>query len=252
MTAMIPFNFEGAELRAMLIDEAPWWVANDLCKLLGINNARQAVARLDDDQKGVTQADTLGGVQTLSIVCESGMWTLVLRSDKPEAKRVRRWLTDEVLPSLRQHGSYTMPGATPSGEPKWEDSDVPRLSASVAAVRTAMRLFGTRAARAVWYELGLPRPADSIETQGGSSASDPLLDAVRECLAAVDCATVEDVAQAIGFDLGDGLKGRLRIARMLRWLGWQPKPEFRRGAGKVNMWRPEFAEDLAGETEIAP
>lgn len=257
MNAMIPFYFENAPMRVMLIDEAPWWVAKDLCDILGLGNARMALKKLDDDQKGVNQIDTLGGPQTLNIVCESGMWTLVVRSDKPEAKLVRRWLTDEVLPALRKTGSYTMPGMEVLPAPQHcaiEDSDVPRLSVCLGIVREHRRLFGTNASRAVWLELGLPRGSATTlsarEARADSAADDPLLEAVRDFCQTVDCATAEDVAEAIGLELGEGLKNRLRIGRMLKWLGWSSKPEFRRGVGKVNLWRPELPLEPEGEAEV--
>lgn len=261
MHALIPFYFEDAPMRVMLIDEAPWWVAVDLCRILALGNPTMALRKLDDDQKGLNLIETPGGPQELNIVCESGMWTLVLRSDKPEAKRVRRWLTDEVLPSLRKTGAYTMPGAEvlPAPQPcAIEDSDVPRLSVCLGIVREHRKLFGTNSSRAVWMELGLPRGAathlSAREARAEGAADDPLLDAVRDYCQAVDCATAEDVAEAIGLELGDGrgMKNRLRIARILRWLGWSSKPEHRTGVGKVNLWRPEFDPEPLDQAEGEP
>lgn len=78
----------------------------DVCDTLEIGNSRQAVSYLDDDEKGVTTNDTLGGTQQVSIINESGLYSLILRSRKPEAKKFKKWVTAEVLPSIRKHGAY--------------------------------------------------------------------------------------------------------------------------------------------------
>ena len=86
----------------------PWFVAKDACDCLGVSNSRDAVARLDDDEKDVGKADTLGGSQDMVLISESGLYTLIMRSNKPEAKVFRKWVTSEVLPSIRKTGSYGM------------------------------------------------------------------------------------------------------------------------------------------------
>ena len=108
---LVPFNYGAVQVRVVTIDDEPWFVLSDLCKVLGIRNPRDVAARLDDDMKGVDQIDTPGGRQTLTIVSEAGMYEVVIRSDKPEAAAFRRWITTEVLPSIRKHGGYQ---ATPS------------------------------------------------------------------------------------------------------------------------------------------
>lgn len=93
-------------IRTLNIDGEPWFVASDVCKALGIVNSRDAVARLDEDEKGVALTDTLGGAQNLTTVNEPGLYTLVLSSRKPEAKAFKRWITHEVIPSIRKNGGY--------------------------------------------------------------------------------------------------------------------------------------------------
>lgn len=93
-------------IRTLNIDGEPWFVASDVCKALGIANSRDAVARLDEDEKGVALTDTLGGVQNLTTVNEPGLYALVLSSRKPEAKAFKRWITHEVIPSIRKNGGY--------------------------------------------------------------------------------------------------------------------------------------------------
>lgn len=107
------FTYERAELRTLVIDAEPWFVLADLCRALDIRNGRDVAARLADDQRGVAQIDTPGGAQQMTIVNESGMYEVVIRSDKPEAVNFRRWITGDVLPQIRKTGSYsTAPALT--------------------------------------------------------------------------------------------------------------------------------------------
>lgn len=84
----------------------PMFVAKDVCAALGLGNSRQALSRLDDDEKGVISTDTPGGEQQMQAVNEAGLYVLVLSSRKPEAKAFQRWVTHEVLPALRRDGGY--------------------------------------------------------------------------------------------------------------------------------------------------
>ena len=95
-------------VRVIERDGEPWFVAKDVCECLGIANPRDAVSRLDDDEKGVGKADTLGGSQDVALVSESGLYALIMRSNKPDAKAFRKWVTAEVLPSIRKNGVYAL------------------------------------------------------------------------------------------------------------------------------------------------
>lgn len=77
--------------------------------MLSIGNVSDVFKRLDADEKGVGQIDTLGGSQTMNIINESGLYNVILRNDKPEAKPFRKWVTSEVLPTIRKHGAYMTP-----------------------------------------------------------------------------------------------------------------------------------------------
>lgn len=103
------FGFEGRNVRVVEKDGSPWWVLRDVCDILEISNSRNVSDRLDDDEKGVRQMDTPGGMQEMTIINESGLFSSILRSDKPDAKRFRKWITSEVLPSIRKTGSYGIP-----------------------------------------------------------------------------------------------------------------------------------------------
>lgn len=103
------FNYNGGEVRTVQKDGEPWFVLKDVCDALGIGNHRMAADRLDADEKGVSQIDTLGGAQGMTVINESGLYNVILRSDKPGAKPFRKWVTSEVLPSIRKHGAYMTP-----------------------------------------------------------------------------------------------------------------------------------------------
>lgn len=105
---LIPFEYNDQPVRVIEIDGEPWFVLADLCKVLGMTrSAAQVSERLED---GVRQTypitDSLGRTQQATIVSEAGMYEVVIRSDKPEAAAFRRWITHEVLPAIRKHGSY--------------------------------------------------------------------------------------------------------------------------------------------------
>ena len=103
------FNYNSKQVRTIIKDGEPWFIAKDVCECLEIDNSRMALERLDDDEKGVSSIDTLGGQQRMQIVNEAGLYSLVLSSRKPEAKAFKRWITHEVIPSIRKYGLYATP-----------------------------------------------------------------------------------------------------------------------------------------------
>lgn len=110
-TQLSTFNFESKSIRTLAINNEPWFVAKDLCNAINISNYRDAIERLDDDEKGVALTDTLGGKQEMAVVSESGMYTLILRCRDAVKKgsvphRFRKWVTAEVLPAIRKTGKY--------------------------------------------------------------------------------------------------------------------------------------------------
>jgi prophage antirepressor-like protein len=103
------FNFESSNIR-IFVDESnePWFVASDVCKVLCISHTASATRNLDDDEKGVRTIHTLGGSQQMTTVNESGLYSLIMTSRKDEAKRFKKWVTSEVLPSIRKTGRYSI------------------------------------------------------------------------------------------------------------------------------------------------
>ncbi len=111
---VIPFKFDKQEVRTLLIDDQPWFVAADVCASLAIGNVSLAVNGradrekdgLDEDEKGIATVNTPSGAQEMLIVNESGLYALIFKSRKAEAKRFKKWVTAEVLPAIRKHGRY--------------------------------------------------------------------------------------------------------------------------------------------------
>lgn len=103
---VIPFNFGKQQVRTLLIDDQPWFVANDVSAALQYSEASAMTRHLDDDEKGLSIVQTLGGDQEMLVINESGLYSAVLRSRKAEAKRFKKWVTAEVLPAIRKHGLY--------------------------------------------------------------------------------------------------------------------------------------------------
>ena len=99
-------NKEFGAVRTATINGEPWFVAADVCKALELGNPSMTVERLDDDEKGISTIDTLGGKQRMAIINEPGLYSLVITSRKPEAKAFKRWITHEVIPAIRKHGVY--------------------------------------------------------------------------------------------------------------------------------------------------
>ncbi|CAI3329927.1 phage antirepressor KilAC domain-containing protein [Enterococcus cecorum] len=104
------FNFENQQVRTVEIENEPWFIGKDVAKILGYSNPRDAINKhVDDEDKGVAKCDTLGGKQDLIIINESGLYSLILSSKLPNAKKFKRWVTSEVLPTIRKHGAYLTP-----------------------------------------------------------------------------------------------------------------------------------------------
>lgn len=110
MTDVTPFDFKGATVRTVLIDDVPWFVVNDVCAILEIANPHDAARRVAGKYLGETEVlDGRGLSRMTNIVAEPGLYALIFRSNKPEAETFREWVFEEVLPSIRKTGSYGTP-----------------------------------------------------------------------------------------------------------------------------------------------
>ena len=100
-------NNEFGEIRVLEIENGPWFIGRDIATVLGYKNISDALKKhVDEEDKGVAKCDTPGGKQDLAIINESGLYSLILGSKLPNAKKFKRWVTSEVLPSIRKHGAY--------------------------------------------------------------------------------------------------------------------------------------------------
>ena len=104
------FNYNSVEVRTIQNDGEPWFVLRDVCNVLGLGTPARVAERLDPDEVSQTHiTDSMGRQQETTIINESGLYNVILRSDKPEAKPFRKWVTSEVLPTIRRHGLYATP-----------------------------------------------------------------------------------------------------------------------------------------------
>ena len=106
MNAIQVFTYNSNQVRMLNKNGEPWWVLADVCKVLGIANPTQTAARLDDDERAMLDIGLRNG--KVNCINESGLYSVILRSDKKEAKSFRKWVTSEVLPSIRRTGTYSI------------------------------------------------------------------------------------------------------------------------------------------------
>lgn len=161
------FEFEGQGVRSLMQDDEPWFVLSDICRVLEITNVGNAAARLDEDEKNSIRnmdVNISRGNPNITIVNESGLYSLILTSRKEAAKRFKKWVTSEVLPALRRTGVYIMDGrddALPSIiDTKVFGMQVAKVNAAARLISVANAIYGPEAARALWEsELALPKVA---------------------------------------------------------------------------------------------
>lgn len=222
------FEFEGNGIRSIIQNEEPWFVAADVCRVLELSKPENAFARLDDDEKGTHTMGTLGGAQKMTIINESGLYSLILTSRKPAAKRFKKWVTSEVLPTLRRTGVYIMDGRDedlPSlADGKVFGMKVAKVNAAARLISVANALYGPEAARALWEsEAGLPKVAHrSVTALAGTSADDP-----TGCLRHLLRSAAEN-----GRTIGDILRLALHdsvAARLLPKFGMLADPHIHKG-----------------------
>lgn len=156
-TSALTFTFSTQSLRVILRDGEPWFVAADALATLGLD--RKALERLDEDERGVSSIHTLGGTQELTVINESGLYSLILGSRKPEAKKFKKWVTAEVLPAIRKTGRYEMQAR--QGAERLSNADMMNIK---RMVWHSTNRYHCNAAwtQGVWFhlrrQLGVPSP----------------------------------------------------------------------------------------------
>lgn len=164
------FDFNDNPVR-VLVDHygRPWWVAKDVCDVLGLSNSRKALSALDEDEKStVTISDGTSGNPYQSIVNEPGLYSLILRSRKPQAKAFKRWITHEVIPAIRETGSYSVTNA-----PSLPDFNNPAVAARAWADQFEARLLAEQKAQVLEIETIKNQP--KVETFDRAMNSDTTL-----------------------------------------------------------------------------
>lgn len=186
--AMQSFGFGEQLVRAIDRSGVAWFVGNDVCAALELLNPRQAMAKLEEDERDCVQiVDAIGRERETTIVSESGVYALVFTSRKPAAKQFRRWVTGEVLPALRSRGEYRMPVANddiePSRTPEMPD-EYDAIRTKLALVKEARIVFGLKVARDAWRSLQLlPAVTDRVhEPEEAGFAASVLNDLNRHVL----------------------------------------------------------------------
>lgn len=172
MILPMEFSFDGSGVRVVLVDGEPWWVAADVAQSLEYRIAGDMTRNLDEDERGTQIVRTLGGEQEMLIINESGLYSAILRSRKQSAKRFKKWVTAEVLPSIRRHGSYVMPAVEHEQPPAPMASHVEAdeivsagrvfraLYTTGRAMGMARRLAATRANQAAARTTGIDLAAE--------------------------------------------------------------------------------------------
>lgn len=185
------FRFDMTDVRCVMLDDQPWFVASDVCAALGLGNSSMALGRLDKDEKGVSTVDTLGGAQELLTVNEPGLYSLVLTSRKPEAKRFKRWITHEVLPALRKTGEYRVQRMPEDprelGLPDFRNPAV----AAIAYGETLLKLQATEAAV---QQLQVEKAANEAEL----SVAKPKAEAYQRLTEAPGCLNLQTAGKTLG------------------------------------------------------
>lgn len=153
-TALQAFAFDSHAVRVVMKEEAPWFVAKDVCSCLGIVNHRNATGKLDADEKdGVQILDAIGREQQMTVINESGLYAIILRSDGAmtpgtPAHTFRKWVTSEVLPAIRKTGSYAAPGSAEAKMDRLLALLEANLAQSQAIVDIATRALAPKPKRA--------------------------------------------------------------------------------------------------------
>jgi prophage antirepressor-like protein len=145
------FEYEGRGVRIVGAQDKPLFVAADVCRILGIGNASQAVARLDDDEHRLISTEGVANGRPVQAVTESGLYSLVLGSRKPEARSFKRWVTHQMLPTIRKTGAYAA-----------------NLSPAEILLAQAQRLVEQE--RRQQREANLPRIETAVQLVGGTDS----------------------------------------------------------------------------------
>ncbi len=176
MSALVPFGYRDTEIRTLVEDGDVLFVAADVARVLGYRDAHNMTRRLDDDERGTRSVSTPGGEQSVTVVTEAGLYAAVLRSQVSSARDFRRWVTHEVLPSLRRTGTYSLAPESPPAYilPKTFGEALRMLAATVEAKEAAdAEIEALAPPAAAWTHLASSADDWSVQQAAGILARDP-------------------------------------------------------------------------------
>jgi prophage antirepressor-like protein len=196
--SLLNFAFDDQLVRVAVIDGQPVWIAADVGRALGYSHIRQQLARLPDDEKGVTVCDTLGGPQELQYVNEPGLYRLIFRSNLPKAEIFRRWVFHEVIPSIRRTGSYQAP--LPEPAPVFPPpAALPEHQVQTLDLLDSLLSRGvtTKDAVRLMLKMGLPTPAAPVFGSITPDYRDAEIDEILVHFQPERSYTIDDVVAAL-------------------------------------------------------
>lgn len=157
-------NPEFGDIRTVKIDGEPWFVGKDIAEALGYTNPRDAVKNhVDPEDKGVAKHDTPGGLQKISIINESGLYSLILSSKLPNARKFKRWVTSEVLPAIRKTGHYETPGYTPKATSVGEVVNLIKITKETMKEQCATPSEVAEAVKSICDQFGVSLPDSFVK-----------------------------------------------------------------------------------------
>ena len=220
-------NPEFGEVRTTVIDGEPWFAGADVAKALGYSNVRDAIAKHvdDEDKNTVAIRDGIKGNPNKTIINESGLYSLVLSSKLPTAKRFKRWVTSEVLPTIRKTGSYSIPQLTPN--PHYRTRMIGTAVRDVGKTAEALeKVFGCRHGMALATASSMVGEAYGID-----------MTPVQRLIPAEDnpgTLSPSQIAKSLGLFNRQGNPDAQTVNRMLQSCGLQDKPRDTSGANLKN------------------
>lgn len=208
-------NPEFGQVRTVVIDDEPWFVGKDVAVALGYESPRAAVSKkVDEEDRGVSKMATPSGEQEMTIINESGLYSLVLSSKLPTAKKFKRWVTSEVLPTIRKTGSYGIPKVTPN--PHYRTRMIGTAIRDVGKTSEALeKVFGVAHGMALAVSMNLVGEAYGVDM----APCKALLPAAEE----VSYLNASDIAERIGLKCKTGAPNAAAANKLLAKHGLQER-----------------------------
>lgn len=232
-------------VRSVMIDSEPWWVARDVAEVLSLGNMHSSLALLDEDEKGVHSVETPGGLQQLAIVSEPGLYSLILRSRKPQAKTFKRWVTHEVIPSIRRTGSYSIEPTAPALPQDYEEALVALLGQVRETKALTARVAELEPAANSWQTLAAADGDFSVADAAKILARDPAIKLGRNRLF-----TLLDDYRWTYRQLADDRPRVMQAAIERQWLSEIPQSHYHPRTGELVMDAPQVRVTVKGLHEL--